>query len=224
MEEDFFISPLVIPIKLTKVQEEYILNLEKIFANNLRDDFALLCNLYKLYKTCGNSYNVDNSSISRSTLGLGSSKSRFTDILANKFGLSEKTIYTYLKIANKFITFLAGEKYLIDELKDYSISKLQELLPLSLNTIEQAFKDCSLNYKSTKKQIREFVKSLKESQKDNKVIEEINKNEEESYNSDKNCSVYITLPDDVLEFCRKQCATQKIELSEYLVNLIKEKM
>ena len=225
--EDFYITPSNSyddsNIKLTKIQQEYLLKLENIFKSNLRDDYTLLCIMYKLFKSCKGTKGIEKSKLNCAILG-SKNKIRLTEILSEKFGLSEKTIYTYLKIADRFIDFLAGEKFKINEFYDLSISKLQELLPLSLDTIKSAYKSKQLTFKSTKQDIRKFVKSFN-AEKDNKVIdEEIDIETETPYNPDENCLVTVTFPSDVLEFCRKQFISKKITLDDYLISLIREKM
>lgn len=216
---DFMYNP---DIGLTEEQQKYLLNLEKIFENGRRDDFSLLVNLYKLYKTTPNSTYCDKYMIAIKHLGSKKNKVLFIEYLGQKFGLDEKTIYNYIKIADRFISFLAGENYVIPELKDYTISKLQELLPISNNTIQVAFDNKELTYKSTRQQIRDWVKTQKGEQP-NKVVENSQSDEllvDDCYN------VSITMPVDVYEFCKKQVLIHKkyASLEDYLLALIKKEM
>lgn len=216
---DFMYNP---DIGLSEEQQKYLLNLEKIFENGRRDDFALLVNLYKLYKTTPNSTYCDKNMIAIKHLGSKKNKVLFIEYLGQKFGLDEKTIYNYIKIADRFISFLAGESYIIPELKDYTISKLQELLPISNNTIQVAFDNKELTYKSTRQQIRDWVKTQKGEQP-NKVVENSQSDEllvDDCYN------VSITMPVDVYEFCKKQVLIHKkyASLEDYLLALIKKEM
>ena len=110
----------------------------------------------------------------------------------------------------------------IPELKDYTISKLQELLPISNNTIQVAFDNKELTYKSTRQQIRDWVKTQKGEQP-NKVVENSQSDEllvDDCYN------VSITMPVDVYEFCKKQVLIHKkyASLEDYLLALIKKEM
>ena len=170
MESDFFIDTYFNGINqtLTKEQQGYILNLEYIFRSNLRDDFGLLCNVYGLFKTCKGSRGTDKDSVNTAKI---TNNYRFTELLAKFFGLSERYIYRLIQISDKFIDFVAGDKkFKIPELKEYSISKLQELLPVSLDSIKQAFSNKLLTYKSTRGDIRSYVMTLKGTTP-NKVIE-----------------------------------------------------
>lgn len=216
---DFMYNP---DIGLSEEQQKYLLNLEKIFENGRRDDFALLVNLYKLYKTTPNSTYCDKNMIAIKHLGSKKNKVLFIEYLGQKFGLDEKTIYNYIKIADRFISFLAGESYIIPELKDYTISKLQELLPISNNTIQVGFDNKELTYKSTRQQVRDWVKIQKGVQP-NKVVENSQSDEllvDDCYN------VSITMPVDIYEFCKKQVLIHKkyASLEDYLLALIKKEM
>lgn len=216
---DFMYNP---DIGLSEEQQKYLLKLEKIFENGRRDDFALLVNLFKLYKTTPNSTYCDKHMVATKHLGTTKNKVLFIEYLGQKFGLDEKTIYNYINIANKFIDFLAGEKYIVPELKDYTISKLQELLPMGINAIQMAFDNKTLTYKSTRQQIRDWVKSQRGTSVD-KVIEDCPNDElvvDDCYN------VSITMPVDVYEFCKKQVLIHKkyASLEDYLLALIKKEM
>lgn len=228
MDTDYYISIIDLysqyGVKITAEQQKLLNNLEQILSNHLRDDYGLLCNLWKLYKSTKSSVTLSNlASADCAFIGdkVGN-KMRVTELLGNKFGLSEKTIYNYLKIADKFIDFLAGEKFIVLELKDYSISKLQELLPLSIDTIRQAFRDGTLTYKSTRAEIRQFVKSLQGSKKE-KVID----NDQPNDIDPDNCyNVSIEFPKDIFEFVRTQVLTYKkyASLEDYIFALIRKEM
>ena len=228
MEGDFFIDTYINAINqtLTKEQQAYILNLEKIFKSNLRDDFSLLCNVYSLYKTCKGSKSTDKDTVSVAKI---TNQYRFTELLSKFFGLSERYIYILIQISDKFIDFVAGDKkYKISELKEYSISKLQELLPVSLDSIKQAFASNLLNYKSTRADIRSYVKSIK-SITPNKVIEKNTQELEQVVDTEINDSRYnvsIVFPEDVYEFIKDQVLKYKkyFSLGDYIVALVREKM
>ena len=230
MESDFFIDSYFSGINqtLTPEQQTIVLNLENIFKNSLRDDFGLLCNIYELYQTCKGSKSIDKDTVSTARI---TKEYRYTELLAKYFGLSERYIYRLLEISSKFIDFVAGDKkYKIPDLKEYSISKLQELLPLSLDLIRQAFFDGKLNFKSTREQIRSFVKSSK-SINAKTVVEEsvsdiLTENKEQSVENSEGFLVSVTLPNDVYEFVRKQVLIHKkcASLTDYIVSVIREKM
>ena len=227
MESDFFIDTYFSGINqsLTKEQQDYMLNLENIFKSNLRDDFGLLCNVYLLFKTCKGSTFIDSGTVNVAKI---TNEYRFTELLGKFFGLSERYIYRLLQISNKFIDFVAGDKkFKIPELKDYSISKLQELLPISLDSIKQAFSLNLLNYKSTRADIRNYVKTMRGSTP-NKVIEESNIEEpqKDTLTCEDKFNVSIVFPADVYEFIKEQVLKYKkfASLSDYILSLVREKM
>ena len=224
METDFYILPFNVSVNLTEEQQNYFLKLEQIFQSNLRDDFALLCNLYKLFKSSATNKRAGVDVLILTKLGSSENKQRLTEVLGRKFGLSEKTIYTYLKIANKFVSFLAGEKFIIDDLKDYSISKLQELLPLSIEQIRNAFAEFDITYKSTKKELREYVKSIKTNNKDNKVYEEKEDVVSDVDVSEENHLVYLYVPSNIMEQCKDYCFKNKLKLEDFILSCVKEKL
>lgn len=213
-------------IILTKSQQEYLLSIEHIISNSIRDDYSLLCNMYNLYKSCKNTNIVESNTISAAMIGDSQKgkKVNFITLLNQMFGLSDKTIYNYLKIADKFIDFLAGENFRLPELKDFSVSKLQELLPLSIETIQQAIKEHAITYKSTRDSIRKYVKSLN-AKKATKVIEEVPDDKAETYDPNFVGCYNIELPNDIMDFCKEQMKKKKIDtLSDYIISLIKEQM
>lgn len=226
MDSDYFVDFMYNPdIGLNEEQKKYLMNLEKIFENGKRDDFALLVNLYKLYKTTPNSTYCDKYMIAIKHLGSKKNKVLFIEYLGQKFGLDEKTIYNYIKIADRFISFLAGETYCIYELKDYTIAKLQELLPVSNDTIKQAFQSGELTYKSTRKQIRDWVKTQKGNTASS-VIETAIDSPSEYLQVDDCYNVSITMPANIYEFCKNQVLVHKkyASLEDYLLFLIKKEM
>ena len=230
MESDFYIDSYFSGINqsLTAEQKAIVLNLENIFKSNLRDDFGLLCNIYELYQTCKGSKSIDKDSVSAAKI---TKDYRYTELLAKYFGLSERYIYRLLEISGRFIDFVAGDKkYKIPVLKEYSISKLQELLPLSLDLIERAFIDGLLNFKSTREQIRAFVKSCKAVNAKTVVEESVSdilqKKENETSENSSDYLVSIEFPADVYEFIKNQVLKYKkfASLSDYVVSVIREKM
>ena len=230
MESDYYISILnsysEYGVKLTDEQLQLINNLEKILQHNLRDDYALLCNLYNLYQTV-NKKNVSLANLANSdSLLVGDkvgNKMRITELLGHKFGLSEKTIYNYLAVAGRFIDFLAGEKFVILELKDYTIAKLQELLPVSNEVIRNAFADKVLTYKSSRAEIRAFVKSCKGTSA-RKVVDE--SSEQEDIDPDSNYNVSLSMPQDVYQYVQDLVLKRKkyASLEEYILALVRQDM
>jgi len=230
MDSDYFISIMDVGaefgIELSSEQQKIISNLEKILHNNLRDDYGLLCNLHNLYQSV-NKINLPLGNLSNSDcLFIGektSKRMRLTELLGQKFGLSEKTIYNYLQISGRFIDFLAGEKFIIPELKDYTISKLQELLPVSNEVIRNAFAEKVLTYKSTKAEIRAFVKSCK-GVTAKKVVDE--QPAEEPHDPDSEMVVSIAVPADIYDHVRDLVVKHKkyASFEEYVLALIRKDM
>lgn len=210
----------------TKEQQQYLLNIEKLVHNNIRDDFALLCNLYKFHDSLKGSRVVKCTKTKNEI--------NFILLLGYQFGFAEKTIYNYLQIASKFIDFLAGEKYKIPELRDFTISKLQELMPLSIDSIQQAISTNKISCKSTKQQLRDYVKHVNEQK--NKVVEKtstenielskLNVSSVENYNPDEHSKISIDLSEDVRKFCLTKIGERKKykTLDEYIEYLIRKEM
>lgn len=228
MDSDFYVSILDVyaefGIKLTAEQKQLFCNLEKILQNNIRDDFALLCNLHKLYQSVNRAKLPLTNLANSDCLYLGENVGkimRVTEVLSQKFGLSEKTIYNYLQISGRFIDFLAGEKYIIPELKDFTISKLQELLPLSIDVIRQGFADKSLTYKSTRAEIRAFVKACKGVTAKKVVDEQI-----QSVDKDSEYNISLAVPGDVYAFVQDIVLKYKkyASFEDFVLSLIREKM
>lgn len=232
MDGDYFIGIEDIAknygIKLSDEQAGYVSALFKLLRNNLRDDFGLLCNMYRLFQSCkGRSFVV--TEYNALTCMLSSQNKDATRIslvtfLGQQFGFAEKTIYNYLQIAGRFIDFLAGEKFVISELKDYSISKLQELLPLSDEVIRKGFDDKILTYKSTRAEIRAFVKTCKGTPAKKVVDEPLEALEQQNRDSEYNVS--ISIPQDVYEYIQEQVLKYKkyASLEEFVLSLIRDKM
>ena len=103
----------------------------------------------------------------------------FYELYEKAFGLSSSTTEKLLRVANKFIECRADvggnlkPKFIYGFLYDLSISKIIELLPLSMASILSAFDNGYLTKYSTVKQIREYIKSLKTKKEDNTVIEAV---------------------------------------------------
>jgi len=85
------------------------------------------------------------------------------------FGLSYKTCMSYLAVGKKFVV-LAGENYrFTTAFEKFNISKLQELCSVEDKQLLKDLETNKLNSSMTRKQIREYVKSLKPKQEDKKL-------------------------------------------------------
>ena len=144
-------------------------SLKNIFDKK-QDNFVYLCkDIYRIWKYCKNRYwkAKDNEYYNSYKL------------LA-KFGFDKKAVNRYKNCYEKFIVDNAQTTGFIIGLQDFSPSKLFELLPLSKDTVF----DLVCNKKIIKptmtvKEIREYVKTLKDGDKAEKVIEDTTINEDD---------------------------------------------
>ena len=112
------------------------------------------------------------------------------DYLNKLFGFSKQHIEYLVKIINKFLrtqnvsdvgirefaeengtACCVGLSYAFDFLEYLSISKMQELLPLSMEQIQKAFDNKELTVRSTVQDIRKYIKAVKGGTS-SKVLEE----------------------------------------------------
>ena len=170
-----------------------------VIKNGRRNDFMLLCCVGDI---------VHNSTFGQSIILTGAvsylkfasiGKENTVEVLNKMFGFSVKHVEYLVKIINKFLrykntsaggqdvqqvlqcaneTSRYGLSWKFDFCEYLGVGKLQELLPLSTEQIQYAFDSKNLTVRSTRAEIREYVKSIKSGGKvDNKVLEE-NKTEE----------------------------------------------
>lgn len=98
--------------------------------------------------------------------------------LLAKFGFDKKAVNRYKQCYERFV--LQGANVLLNDYKDFSPSKLFELLVLSSDTSDELVKKQFIKPTMTVKQIREYIKTLKDgSDKAEKVIEDTTINEDE---------------------------------------------
>lgn len=91
--------------------------------------------------------------------------------LLAKFGFDKKAVNRYKQCYERFV--LQGANVLLNDYKDFSPSKLFELLVLSSETSDELVKKQFIKPTMTVKQIREYIKTLKDgSDKVEKVIED----------------------------------------------------
>lgn len=96
--------------------------------------------------------------------------------LLEKFGFDKKAVSRYRLCYEKFV----ADNLMSKLVKDFTPSKLFELLSLSQETISQLIEKQLITPIMTVKQIREYIKTLKDgSDKAEKVIEDTTINEEE---------------------------------------------
>ena len=95
-----------------------------------------------------------------------------------KFGFDKKAVNRYKQCYERFV--FQGANILYEDYKDFSPSKLFELLVLSSETSDELVKKQFIKPTMTIKQIREYIKTLKDgSDKAEKVIEDTTINEDE---------------------------------------------
>lgn len=98
--------------------------------------------------------------------------------LLAKFGFDKKAVNRYKQCYERFV--LQGANVLLNDYKDFSPSKLFELLVLSSETSDELVKKQFIKPTMTVKQIREYIKTLKDgSDKAEKVIEDTAINEDD---------------------------------------------
>lgn len=98
--------------------------------------------------------------------------------LLAKFGFDKKAVNRYKQCYERFV--LQGANVLLNDYKDFSPSKLFELLVLSSETSDELVKKQFIKPTMTVKQIREYIKTLKDgSDKAEKVIDDTTINEED---------------------------------------------
>ncbi|MEG1948509.1 MAG: hypothetical protein RR140_02930 [Clostridia bacterium] len=150
----------------------YIKDIQDILNDNYSNTYKFLCAVRGVF-SCGSHACFND--ISYLSCSWVNSEYTVITILQKFFGFSEKYIYRLAQIIDKFIYVYSSRDvatpnednkisgalyYKFDFFKNLTISKMQELLPLSNEQIENAFKK-DLSFKSTIKQIREYVKALK---------------------------------------------------------------
>jgi len=200
--EDFYIDYL----PGIKFNNENIKNAIKVLQENLESiikiNFHCLCAIREIVKNSTHGNLIITGDVCYLKYSSVSGEYTVFQIFKKMFGFCDKYVERLVRIINKFIIQDAGVlKYNIDNLKDFTISKLQELLPLSLEEIKKAFDKKYLTYKSTKSEIREYVKSLKDG--DNKADKVLETNESEDDFEITDCGQYIKFNADNFEYLKK---------------------
>ncbi len=111
------------------------------------------------------------------------------EFYANYLGLSERTIQKLYLTYERFIieesfadVGASTEKtfsWILPEFRDMTLSKLFELLSISIDDLSNAFDRNDINPNMTVKQLREWVKAFKSTKNSNKLEEAIDKDDEE---------------------------------------------
>lgn len=137
--------------------------LKNVFDNR-QDNFVYLCkDIYRIWKYCKkNYYKATNNEYYNSYK------------LLAKFGFDKKAVNRYVQCYTKFVVDNEQTLSLILTLKDFSPSKLFEMLSLSQETVLELVNKKIIKPTMTVKEIREYIKTLKDgSDKAEKVIENL---------------------------------------------------
>ena len=211
MEDNFYVdtySGIHFDSALVKVA---INDISNILEQNKRNDFVLLSAIRQIVKESSHGGFILQGDLSDLKYSWVNNDYTVITILEKCFGFSAKYIERLVRIINKFIVVNSQNdvvlEYILDFLKDLTISKLQELLPLSIEQIKKAFDKKDLTYKSTIKDIREYVKSINGgANKDNKVLEEQPEELEEEITD---CSQLIRFKAENFEYMKDIVKEQK---------------
>lgn len=137
-------------------------SLKNVFDKR-QDNFVYLCkDIYRIWKYCKkNYYKATNNEYYNSYK------------LLAKFGFDKKAVNRYVQCYTKFVVDNEQTLSLILTLKDFSPSKLFELLSLSQETVLELVDKKIIKPTMTVKQIRQYIKTLKDgTDKAEKVIED----------------------------------------------------
>lgn len=146
----------------------------------------------------------------------------FEETVYESFGLTGKEVKRLINIRQRFIETVRLVDDIVPKLKSeflgYSKSKLIEMLPLSNEQIKVAFLDGKITINSTCLEIRDYIKSLKNSKpKADKVLEESQSKDPEPFTG-----LYVTFEDECNERIKKVVQSGKFATpSEYINHLIK---
>lgn len=213
--EDLYISE---ELDKLKFDDESVVNsikeLAEIIRDNRRNDFKFLCAIRTLIKESSHGVVILSGDISSLKYTWLTNDIQLLDFLQKTFGFSQKYLESVTRVILKFIcvnTQNAGVPwYKFDFCEDLGISKLQELLSLSETQIQLAFGGGDLTVKSTKKEIRDYVKSLK-GKKDNKVLENLEDMSEVPIDK---CQQYVVFSLDDFEFIKNIVLDKKNKLND----------
>ena len=153
---------------------EIINNLNRLVIND-KQNFIELCYWFSRLKKHFQKYDCDNYKYGAYENANKAGRWYFETIIEG-FKISEKTVNKMIQISDRFLdTRLAGAPKLRQVLVGMTKTQLMELLPLSDKQIETALQNKRISVDSTKKDVRDYVKSIKGGNKqENKVLEEPN--------------------------------------------------
>ena len=136
-----------------------------------QDNFIYICkDVYRIWKYCRGNYWKANDNESYNSYKL-----------LEKFGFYKKAVSRYKQCYEKFIVDNEVAFALAIPLQNFTPSKLFELLPLSQETVFELVDKQLIRPEMTVKQIREYIKTMKDGDRPEKVIEDTSTeiNEEE---------------------------------------------
>lgn len=142
-----------------------VVNISEKIKNCINSSNTNFCEMCYLLSSLQNSFKW-------TLLKVNGNYINFYQYVEKAFGLAKSTANKYINVYNKFCC-LAGETVkLTSAYEGFTISKLSELLKVSDKQLLEDLKSNKLVYTMTKKDIREYVKSLKGKDNANKVLEE----------------------------------------------------
>jgi hypothetical protein len=212
--EDFYVDYLP-GIKFDKPQiADEIKKIQSLLESTKKNNFEFLCSVRTIIKYSSHStFILKQNEISYLKYSWVNDDYTVLTILEKMFGFCDKYIESIVRVINKFIVENGAVlEYKFSFLNDLSISKLQELLPLSFEQIKMAFDKKILTYRSTLKQIREYVKSLKTgTDKADKVLEETDSEEDVEITD---CGQYIKFSAENFEYLKEIVLDKKNKYSD----------
>ncbi len=159
----------------------------------------------------------------------------YTIFCAEYLGLSERTIQKLYQTYERFVIDAVdgadGKKtfsWAIPLFSDMSLTKIFELLPCSLEQLRNAYEKEIISANMTQKQLREYVKSLKDGYgQANKVLEQVEQVQQEdtdsnqSEQSEPKLKTYNKLK-DIISYCRMSDFDSVKDMRAYIVSKLIE--
>ena len=214
MEEDFYVD---LPSGISFGNKDIAIAIKQIsdiLEDSKRNDFKFLCSFRTLIKESSRGGVILSGDISSLKYTWLTNDIQLLDFLQKTFGFSQKYLESITRVICKFLCVNSQNAcvpfYKFSFCDCFPISKLQELLPLSDEQIKTAFDKKYLTIKSTRQDIRDYIKSLK-GKPANKVIEE--NSEDEEVPIDK-CQQYVVFSLDDFEFIKEIVLDKKNKLND----------
>ena len=149
---------------------ELVINLNCVFNNNQKNFIDICVGIHKIWEYCrGNYWKAKDNEYYNSYK------------LLAKFGFDKKAVSRYKACYDKFIDVKSDGLFrLYAVIEEFSPSKLFELLSLSKDTIISLVTQSLITPDMTVKEIRDFIKNLKNQDKEKKELieEKLNDNSE----------------------------------------------